>query len=214
MSITKTGTWTNQQITNYFLQYIKYPTYITEPDGSQWLHICHHNDPATARFNSTDTFASGVYLDENRWFNVNLCNNFSKWEIMIKQKTTVEATEQKFRWIQTVNPMIATFNDTVAENTTFITTTGYTTPNSTYGGMYKNSGSSYLVCNNSKSGNWYGAIGCYTLYNGGIPGYNGTTITTGYTDVYIRVDNDSLNLEKMAKIRNTQELVFHDFIEI
>jgi hypothetical protein len=38
--------------------------------------------------------------------------------------------------------MLATFNDTIAENTTFVTTSGYTIPRESYGGMYKGSSNS------------------------------------------------------------------------
>jgi hypothetical protein len=50
--------------------------------------------------------------------------------------------------------MLATFNDTMAANTTFITTTGYLTPGSSYGGLWRqNSSNSYLVANNNNSSN-------------------------------------------------------------
>jgi hypothetical protein len=214
MSIYKNGIWTGSRITNYWLNYVTTPNIIQEPDGSVWLQIFHHNNPADYKFSSEDTFTEGVYKDTNRWFNLNMCDQFTKWELLLKQKITNTDNEVKYRWSQTVNPMIATFNDTVAANTTFITTSGYTTPNVSYGGMYKGSSNSWLVCNNGNDGNWYGAIGCWTAYQSGIPGYNGATISSGFVDVYIRIDNDSLICNSDAQIRNNQELVFNDFIEI
>jgi hypothetical protein len=57
--------------------------------------------------------------------------------------------------------------------------------------MYYNGGNnSYYVCNNGTSGNWYGAIGCWSDFQTGIPAYNGGGIKDGgYTDLYIRIDN-------------------------
>ena len=78
MSIYKNGIWKTTNLDNYFLQFLTTPNIITEPDGSIWLQVFHHNNPATnGIFSSTDTFATGVYLDENKWFNVNLCNQFN-----------------------------------------------------------------------------------------------------------------------------------------
>lgn len=214
MSIYKNGIWTGSRITNYWLNYVTTPNIIQEPDGSVWLQIFHHNNPADYKFSSEDTFTEGVYKDTNRWFNLNMCDQFTKWELLLKQKITNTDNEVKYRWSQTINPMLATFNDTIAENTTFVTTSGYTTPRESYGGMYKGSSNSWLVCNNGNSGNWYGAIGCWTAYQGGIPGYDQATVSSGFIDVYIRIDNDSLICNSGAKIRDNQELVFNDFIEI
>lgn len=214
MSIYKNGIWTGSRITNYWLNYVTTPNIIQEPDGSVWLQIFHHNNPTDYRFSSDDTFTEGVYKDINRWFNLNMCDQFTKWELLLKQKPTNTDSEVKYRWSQTVNPMVATFDDTVAANTTFITTSGYTTPSASYGGMYKSGSNSWLVCNNGNNGNWYGAIGCWTAYQGGIPGYNGAVISSGLIDVYIRIDNNSLICNSGAQIRDNQELVFNDFIEI
>lgn len=214
MSINKTGVWTGKEFSNYSFRTIIPPVTIQEPDGSVWLQILHHNNPTSYKFANSDTFAIGVYKDENRWFNINACNAATKWEILLKQKTTSSATEQKFRWIQTANPMAATFDQTKAANTTFITTTGYTTPGSSQGGAYYSNGNTYLVCNNGTNGNWYGAWGCWNAYNGGIPGFNGTTVTTGSVDVFLRIDNDSLSVTDKAKIFNNQDTIGNEFIEI
>jgi len=40
---------------------------------------------------------------------------------------------------------------------------------------------------NGSNGNWYGGIGVWAAYGGGIPGYPNTTVTTGYVDLYIRI---------------------------
>lgn len=195
LNIKKNGIIETELFSEYIVNTFDKNFYV-EPDGSVWIRISHHNNPVNALFNSTDTFASQVYLDADRWFNVALCNLISNsWELMIKQKTTSDATETKYRWIQTVNPMVATFNQTKVENVTKITTSGYTNL-SNYGGIYVNNSNAYLVNNNGNSGNWYGAIGSWTLWSGGIPGM-GSAVTTGYLDLYLRIDNHT-NLSKTA----------------
>lgn len=215
MSIKENGIWAGNQFSNYSYRTITSPIVIQEPDGSIWLQILHHNSPSGNLFSSSDTFSIGVYKDANRWAQFNILSQCSKWELLIKQKGASTDTEQKFRWIQTVNPLTATFNDTKRANITLVTTTGYSTPGSSYGGAYYNNGSqSYIVCNNNTSGNWYGAWGCWNTWNNGIPGYNSVAITTGYLDVFIRIDNDSLITTDIAKIFNNQDTIANDFIEI
>lgn len=82
----------------------------TEPDGSVWVRVAHHNQPANALFTKGD-FSKPFYLDDNRWFNVSLCNynTTGKWELMYKQKQTKNSDEEKYRFIQSANPMKATF---------------------------------------------------------------------------------------------------------
>jgi len=161
-----------------------------EPDNSAWIRIFHHNNPASKLFASTDTFASSVYLDVDRWFNISILNYITNntYELMIKQATTSGGTETKYRWIQTVNPMTAAFGDVDAADVTKITTTGYSTA-SNYGGLYYSNSNTYLRANNSKSSNWYGATGSWTLTSNKLPAYGGVTISTGYMDLYIRIDN-------------------------
>lgn len=163
-----------------------------EPDGSAWIRIVHHNNPAAARFASTDPFETLVYKDADRWFAAALCNSVTRWELMIVQAVNSGDTASKFRWIQTVNPMAAVFADVSAANVTKITTTGYTTPSASYGGIYKfNTKDTFFVCNNGSSGNWWGAFGSWTDYQGGIPGYNQVVVKSGYMDLYLRLDGVS-----------------------
>lgn len=66
--------------------YIKYDNELYyEDDGSMWVRLFHHNNPASAQFSSSDTFTTGVWKDKNRWFNMGFCNNVNKWELMVKQ---------------------------------------------------------------------------------------------------------------------------------
>ena len=166
---------------------------IYEPDNSMWIQIAHHNNPASYLFSSTDTFETSVYTDSNRWFHVSLCNLVTTWELMIIQAPLATDTAEKYRWIQTVNPMIATFSQVALANITRVTTSGYTTASGNYAGLYKDTGNrSYIICNNGTSGNYWGDFGGWTVYQGGIPGYSHNVITTGYIDLYLRIDNTDL----------------------
>lgn len=164
-----------------------------ESDGSIWIRVFHHNNPSGGLFARTDDFTKPIYKDVNRWFNCQLFNQITngKWEFMIKQALTSSATETKYRWIQTVNPYTATFAQTSKDNVTKITTSGYST-NANAGGMYKMNSSTFFVINNSNSGNWYGAIGSWTAHQSGIPSYPNTVVTSGYFDLYLRLDSSNI----------------------
>lgn len=191
---------------------LKYDTNIyIEPDSSEWIRIFHHNNPANGLFDEADDFKNSIYLDENRWFNMEVCNTINTWEIMVKQKATNTSTEQKFRWIQTVNPMIATYSDVGYDNITKINTDGYVNLPSTYGGLYKKNVTSYLLVNNSIQSNTWGRVGAFVEYQGGIAGWNKVVVTTGYLDVYLRINNQSKNT--ISKIYKNQQILANEFIE-
>ena len=168
-------------------------TFYTEGSYTNWVRIFHHANPAYGRFASTDPFTSKVNIDENRWFHISLCNYFSdSFELMVRQKDTPSSTEVKYRWVQTVNPMVATFNETVAANITRNTASGYST--ASYGGLYKKNSNTYLAGNNGTESNWMGAVGSWTAWSTGIPGFYSGPISTGYMDVYLRLDNKDMKL--------------------
>lgn len=160
-----------------------------EPDGSKWIRVCHHNNPSSYLFSSGNDFANSVYVDSNRWFNMEVCNYLNSWEIMIKQTLTSGGTEYKYRWTQPKNPMTAVYGDVDKADVTYNTSSGYTS--TTYGGMYKNGGKAYLTANSGTNGNWWGATGCWSDYDG-IPAWNGQIVSTGYYDVYVRIDNTTI----------------------
>lgn len=171
------------------------PNYYVEPDGSTWIRIAHHNNPATKLFASNNTFTTKVYTDEDRWFYGSLCNYISdSWELMVKQKFTSDGTENKFRWVQSVNPMDGSdeaYNQVKEASITKITTSGYSTVDG-YGGIWRINSNTYLCAHNGGTkAQWFGAIGSWNAWKGGIPGYatGNTAITTGYIDLYLRVDN-------------------------
>lgn len=213
-SISKNGIVHNGNISQYSaLSYLKYdPNIYFESDGSAWVHIYHHNHPDLASFASTDTFSTSVKKDDNRWFNATeVCNQLNKWEFLIKYRFTEGGTIYKERWIQTKNPEAAVFGDVDAADITRITGDGYKT--GTWGGLYKKNGSAYWVMNNGNSGNWWGATGSFSIYQGGIPGYGGTVTTTGYNDLYVRIDNIDFSNLANAKITANNLYLANNFIE-
>lgn len=189
MSISKTGVWTDKCFSSSIINRYDPLTYV-EPDGSSWIRIFRHNSPSTSGiFSSTNSFDKSVFVNNDVWFNVSLCNYLSNnWELMIKQKALETDTETKYRWIQNYNPMIATYEQVTTDNVTKVTTNGYST-HAAYGGLHRHSASTYICTSNARSTDWFGAVGCYTLHISGVPGYAGVTITTGFMDLYLRVDN-------------------------
>lgn len=185
-----TGTLEASGISEYDMKVKFDPEIYFEPDGSAWVRISHHANPASGLFSSSDDFANSCYKDANRWFNCEVFNYLNKWEIMAKQKATSTSSEVKFRWVQNVNPLLGTFEETTAAKISLNNTAGYSS--TSYGGIYKINSSTYICANNGHNGNWFGAIGSWSSWNGGIPGWNGTAITTGYLDCYVRIDNDSI----------------------
>lgn len=184
MSITKNGLWTSSTFTNF----------LAEPDETVWMHIFHHNNPSVNLFTSSDTFTTGVYKSDDLWYDVErICGAIDKWEFILKQKDTATSAEVKYRWVQGHNPNTATWDNVKPSSTTItrITTTGYST-STVGGGIYRANSSTRMVIANSSNGNWFGAVGCWTAYNGGIPGFPNTTCTTGCMDLYIRIDNTIL----------------------
>ena len=160
-----------------------------EPDGSKWVHIAHHNNPNGGLFASSSlTWSKGVYESADRWYDAEqTVGQSTEYEFMVKQATTNTASQVKYRWIQTVSMLTATYNDVAPSAVTRITTSGYT--DGGFGGVYIKNGNARLCIANSTSSNWFGAVGSWTAHQSGIPGYPNTTITTGYIDLYLRIDN-------------------------
>ncbi len=213
-AIRKNGITEIQNISEFdALSYLKYdPNLHIEPDGSVWVHIYHHNHPDLGSFASTDTFAASVKKDENRWFNgTQVCNQLNKWEFLIKYAFTEGGIEYKERWIQTKNPENAVFGDVDAADITRITGDGYKT--GTWGGLYKKNSNAYWIMNDGSSGHWYGATGSFSIYQGGIPGYGGTVTTTGYNDLYVRIDNVLSVVSTNGRITKNGILIGSNFIE-
>jgi len=198
VKVNKTGVVKAKKLSEAIVSFYDKETYV-EPDGSVWIHLFHHNNPTSYKFNSTDPFTEKVYLDDNRWFDMSVCNYVNKWEIMVKQKSTSSSNEFKCRWIQNANPMTATYDQVKPTSVTRITTDGYYNYTSR-GGFHVLNSSAYMVQTDSANGDWWGALGAWNAYNGGIPGFAGEVCSTGYMDVYIRIDNlDDITLARLGK---------------
>ena len=207
-NITQQGIINTSTFSETFVNPLDTNFYI-EPDGSVWIRIYHHNNPAAAHFESTlVNFEKPYYIDDDRWFNVALCNKIinNTYEFMVKSKLASTSGENKYRWIQTKNPMTAVFADVAAANVTKITTSGYS--NYSWGGIYKFGTNTYLCANNGTNGNWWGAIGTWTIYQGGTPGWT-SIITTGYQDLYLRIDNQINNIASIFD----NSVIANEFIE-
>ena len=192
------------------------PVLYIEPDGTKWAHIFHHNNPTDNKFASTDTFTSFVYTDESRWFNFAPCDLLPTYEFFAAVKKTSDDTITKYRWIQTMSPMTATFDSTKSANVTKITTTGYTS--CPFGGLYHVASNTWLAMNNGTNNNWYGAVGCWNAWNGGITGWASTAssnaIKSGSVDIYVRIDNiDFSRINLNTKSIKTNKWQANSFIE-
>ena len=163
-----------------------------EPDGSAWIRVFHHNNPASNKFSSSDTFTTSFKKNDNMWWDMPKFNQITDdiYDIMVKYKTTSNAGEIKHRWVQYTNPMSGTFEDTTYDKVTKSYYYGSTIMDNLYGGFYRDTNNNaYIVHNNHQRYNWFGAIGCWSSYQNGIPGPNGTIITSGYVDVYMHIPN-------------------------
>ena len=111
--------------------------------------------------------------------------------------------------------MTATYAQVAAANVTKITGNGYSSYTSSWGGLYAKKSSAYLTTNNGNSGNWWGAVGSYSVYNNGIPGWgpSGTITTTGFNDLYVRIDNVAISNFSNVKSTKNNLWLAHEFIE-
>ena len=161
-----------------------------EPDGSKWEHVFHHNNPSQNLFASGDDFTNGIFKNEHLWFNFGICNKItSNWEVLVIQTTENYSTPIKLRWIQPQNPLDTIWANVASANITKNTDIGYASFN--HGGLVRGNSSAhtYLTVNNGSNGNWWGAVGCFTEYQGGIPGFNGVIPKTGCIDIFICINN-------------------------
>lgn len=195
-----------------------------EPDGSKWVRIFHHNNPTLYKFASTNPWTTPFYIDENRWWNICLLSNpslvFPNYELMVKQKPIAGMAETIYRWAQPTNPMTGDFNSTVYTNiNTNFDTSRYKKPK---GGIYTHNSNARIVMNNGSNGSWFGAIGCWTAWEGGIPGFyeygvtSGVPVSTGYIDLFIRVESVTTTSDVCSKteIHKSDNINSRKIIEI
>lgn len=189
-----------------------------EPDGSAWMRMVHHADPASGNlFASSDSFATSVYKDAKRWFHGKICDYTNRWEFMIEQKANSSASTLKFRWVQPVNPNTAAYADVAAASITKNTSTGYTS--FSHGGLYKKNANAYYTTNNGTQSNWWGAVGAWANTTNGIPAWNGTEVGTGgFEDLYIRMDGGATwswpSNDRVSIIKTDKSVTEYGIVEI
>ena len=157
----------------------------TLQDNSMWLRILHHhvNNGANLFRNATDA----EYRVSNDLFSIlKYTGNFllnSKYEFLAEDYMTEgSAAHTDHRWQQTTDPYT---------NTTY---SGFVNISNTAAGIinhYKAYGRETLLSyrTNAAPSNWFGAAGCFTAWNGGIPSFTDglNTPLRGTMDVWIRV---------------------------
>ena len=177
-----------------------------EPDGSAWVRVAHHANPGTYKFSTGDSFSTHVRKDSNRWLCGEVFDRLTRWEIMVVQRSTATSAIKKDRWVQTVNPNTAAFADVAVSAITRNTSSEYTNPSSGWGGIYKFNSNTYYSVNNGNSGNWWGAIGSWTDFNTGIPGWFAETVKDGgWIDLYARIDGAVLAIPEADKLSLDKE---------
>ena len=168
-----------------------------------WLRILHHNAPATNLFtqaNCKDNDEENLFSKLKVLFdNDNFRRADGNYEFMVKERLEATSDEQTYRWTQTSNP-------------TASTCTGYNlisqtnNPNRSFGLSFGPTGN----CIFSNKNAWWCATGCWTAYQGGIPGFN-NVVKTGYMDLYVRADKGDVPGEyvKIEYVESTGNSYFN-----
>ncbi len=167
----------------------------TLSDGSLWARILHHNNKGgtvlftkdnAINYQSTDLYSRLYALEGYR-------NIDGKFEFMVIQPDL--DANKIYRWKQSSNPVT---DSTIA---------GYENITNGQGGLVKCSNSTYCAVSPTNS-NWWCAVGCYTAYQGGIPGF-GTNVVTGTLDLYVRIP--TIN---KASVYKKQYIASNQIIEV
>lgn len=150
--------------------------YKTLPDGSHWkLMLFHYVDGGKNLFtkqNATYCNDFGLYSRLRDIDNVKY--DSSKYEFYVIQD------DLEYRWTQTNAPATSSSPGTVT------TVSGYNNPSV---GLAKNGSNTYLGYNS-----WWGACGCWTVWQGNsIPGFGGRNCTK-YLALYARISNSEFKL--------------------
>ena len=148
-------------------------------DGSMWLRVLHHENPASNlftagncwRYDNGSTLYSALYLlKDNHWK-----YDHGGYELLACEKLTSSSSEVQYRWIQTSNP---------ATSSVIRGFQAISGPNSDghFIGLLSN-GQKGAIHNGDA---WWCCCGSYTQRSQGLPGFGGN-VTTGSLDLYIRV---------------------------
>lgn len=186
-------------------------------EGASWAKVFEHNNQsATVLFSTLDEAKKSNTV--GKYSRLYLLDYFKgsdgKYEFLLQYPDYSTTTYN--RWKQTSNPC----KEFVAETTAGTgVASGYTAVHIDWSGNYwggltlmKGDGSkSYTYLSGSVGhGNWWYAIGCFTAYNGGIPGPG--AVITGRSQLWVRIDN--LPKETKCLFTKNKCLVARDFYEI
>lgn len=159
---------------------------MTLPDGSHWqllmFHYVDNGHNLFTRDNAAYCNDFGLYsrLRDIDGFKLN-----NQYEFYVIQD------DIEYRWTQTNAPATSTSPGTVT------TVSGYNNPSV---GLAKNCSNTYLGYNS-----WWGACGCWTLWNGNaIPGFGGRNCTK-YLALYARIEKADVKLSNQTA--NTSEFI-------
>lgn len=170
--------------TGIFKDYIVEP-FMTLSDGSKWQLLLYHQvNNGTNLFTSSNAgFNNGFGL----YSRLNYIDNFtydSKYEFYVIQDGVV------YRWTQTNAPLTTT------------SVTGFTAVTGSPGsGICKCNGNTLLAKTGTTS-NWWNACGCWTIYNGGIPGFGSSVVCKKHLILYARISEPKFKIANLSVYAN------------
>lgn len=156
--------------------------YIISYGGATWLKVLQHVNPSSNQFTSSN---AGNNDSENLYSKLSYLttNNFKSsngaYEFLARQQQTSSGAVSTYRWTQTSAPASA------SSITGFTSLEGGLTR-----GLCKCSGNTYLA-HTGTTGDWWGACGSWSTYQGGVPGLGNLLVTTGFIQLYVRIDNSN-----------------------
>lgn len=160
-------------------------------DGELWVQILHHNNKSGTKYFTSSNAAHNDNEDTYSRLGLieQLRNADGKFEFLALQPD--DEPNKIYRWIQENNPNTST------------SVTGFKNISNMSGGLVKCSGNTLWAVSNSTS-NWWQAVGCWTKYNGGIPGF-GQKVITGSLDIYVKLDKRTSFLADSIETQNYYE---------
>lgn len=168
----------------------------TEPDGTEWYHISHDNNPASYSLSINNwNDVSSQWISSDKWLSTKYDRYIDKHEYLVVQILTSGGTASKYRWTQPVSMCRSTYAQAAVAQITKNETSGYATWSSNYGGLYMSAVASVYQQNNGTFTQTWGRICEFKRYNNGMPGFNGNLVTTGSIDLYVRNDNVNFQLK-------------------
>jgi hypothetical protein len=156
---------------------------VKEFDDALWLRVFHHNNlNGTVLWDSLSQVSiNGGYDELNKqtilYALSNYKNKSGKFEFLLEYSNK----DGYNRWIQTSNPV------TTSEKVTGYKAVHIDWNQNNWNGLAKSNSGSTLIDGSVGSSNWYYAIGAIKNVDNGI--YSNDSITGGYVDLWVRIDN-------------------------